>query len=209
MPVNEKLLVTRCQKGDLQAYDVLMQQYEKKVYALCFRMTGNADDALDMAQEAFLKAFRALPTFLGQSSFSTWLFRIVTNTCLDEKRKQKKRPLIVSLDKPRDTKDGEIKVELADEAPDPLSVTLEHELESELQLLLDRLPPDQRTVIIMRDLQGFSYEEIAETLEINMGTLKSRLNRARLHLRELYLKKEEQNNNVLHLKGKGGLKHDL
>ncbi|NLP37898.1 MAG: sigma-70 family RNA polymerase sigma factor [Firmicutes bacterium] len=209
MSEQEKLLVSRCQKGDLHAYDLLMQKYEKKVYTLCYRMTGNKEDAADLAQESFLKAFRALPSFQGQSSFSTWLFRIVTNTCLDERRKRQRKPHIYSLDNPLSTADGEIQLEFADEGPGPLQITLEQELQKEIQELLHRLPPKQRAIIIMRDLQGFSYEEMAEALEISLGTVKSRLSRARSRLRELYLQREEQKESQLHLKEKRGADYEL
>ncbi|NLZ92665.1 MAG: sigma-70 family RNA polymerase sigma factor [Firmicutes bacterium] len=205
----ENILISHCQAGDLQAYDKLMQRYEKKVYALCYRMSGNPDDAADLAQESFLKAFRALPSFKKQASFSTWLFRIVTNTCLDERRKQKKRAGLISLDKPIATEEGEMQRELTADASDPLTEAIRREAQTEIQILLSKLPPTQRAVIIMRDLQGFSYEEIAASLQINMGTLKSRLNRARSRLRQLYLQKEEQNTEIKHLRSKGGMNYDM
>ena len=209
MDITEKELVTRCQTGDLSAYDKIMQRYEQKVYALCFRMSGNHNDAQDLAQEAFLKAFRALPSFKGQSQFSTWLYRIVTNTCLDERRKQARKPTLLSMDKPLETGDGQIALTLPDNAPDPLRVTLQNELQADIQQVLSQLPQEQRLVIVMRDLEGYSYEEISAVLDINMGTVKSRLSRARIKVRDLYLKKEEHFAPAVHLKGKGGLSHDL
>ncbi|MDW7682574.1 MAG: sigma-70 family RNA polymerase sigma factor [Bacillota bacterium] len=207
--VEETRLVGRCKQGDLSAYDELMQRYEKKVYTLCFRMAGNHNDAEDLAQEAFLKAFRALPSFKGESQFSTWLYRIVTNTCLDERRKRARKPVTVSLDKPLETGEGEMAVTLPGDAPDPLSEALTVELRGEIQKLLMELPEEQRIVLIMRDLQEYTYEEIATVLGIQLGTVKSRLNRARARMRDLYLNKEEQFTPVVHLKGKGGLSHDL
>jgi len=209
MQPDDKALVALCRKGDLSAYDQLMQRYEKKVYSLCFRMAGNPADAADLAQEAFLKAFRALPSFKGEAQFSTWLFRIATNTCLDERRRSGRRPISVSLDKPLDTEEGELAVTLPDDAPDPLAVTLGNELQAEIQALLGKLPPDQRAVIVMRDLEGYSYEEMAEILKVNMGTVKSRLNRARARLRNLYLQEEEHFRQIIHLKERGGWSHDL
>ncbi|HZK25798.1 MAG TPA: sigma-70 family RNA polymerase sigma factor [Oscillospiraceae bacterium] len=192
LPEREKILVRRCQAGDLLAFDQLMQRYEKKVYALCYRMSGNPEDTADLAQEAFLKAFRALPLFKGQAQFSTWLYRIAANTCLDEQRKRKKYQPMLSLDQPISTKDGELQRQIPDDAPDPLTATIRRELQFEIQTLLTQLPPAQRAVLALRDLDGFSYEEIAAILQVKMGTLKSRLNRARASLRELYLQKEEQ-----------------
>lgn len=203
--MNENNLVSRCKAGDLSAFDSLMQLYEKKVYALCFRMAGNADDAADLAQEAFLKAFRAMPAFKGEARFSTWLFLIVTNTCLDERRKRARHPVLVSLDKTRDTGEGELAMQLPGDSPDPLVSALDTELQGEIQELLCKLPEEQRLVLVLRDLEGYSYEEMADILKVNMGTLKSRLNRARARLRDLYLKKEEQFATVLHLKGERGV----
>jgi RNA polymerase sigma-70 factor, ECF subfamily len=206
LQLNEETdLVRRCQKGDLSAFDVLMQMYEKKVYSLCYRMARDPDDAADLAQEAFLKVYRALPSFKGQSLFSTWLFRIVTNTCLDERRRRSSRPSTVSLDKPLETEEGEMTLTLPDNSPDPLTSAVESELQAEIKHLLTMLPAEQRLVLVMRDLEGYSYMEIAESLNLTMGTVKSRLNRARSRLRDLYLKKEEQINNVLHLKSKRGV----
>lgn len=209
MQFNELDLVNRCREGDLAAYDQLMQQYEKKVYSLCFRMAGNHEDAADLAQEAFLKAFRALPSFKGQSAFATWLYRIVTNTCLDEKRRSSKKPFLVSLDKRLETEDGEIALTLPGDSPDPLKSTLDGELQREIQSLLEKLPAEQRIVVVMRDIDGYTYEEMADTLQLSMGTLKSRLNRARSKLRELYLGQQEHFRQEVHLKEKGGWSHDV
>jgi len=209
LETDEKLLISQCRRGDLSAYDRLMQRYEKKVYALCFRMAGNRDDAADLAQEAFLKAFRALPSFNGQAQFSTWLYRIVTNTCLDEQRKQARSPQLFSLDKPLDTEGGQLALTLPAEAPDPLATALSQETEAEIRTLLNMLPAPQRMVLVLRDMEGYSYEEIARILNLNSGTVKSRLNRARAGLRDLYLKKEELFAPTVHLKGKGGLGHGL
>ncbi len=202
---DEKELLARCRQGDLAAYDILMQRYEKKIYALCLRMSGNSFDAEDLAQEVFLKAFRALPNFHGQSAFSTWLFRIAANTCLDERRRRKRRPAALPLEKMLPTEDGEIRVEVPDKSSDPLAAALNREMKDEIQELLDQLPPKQRSVVILRDLQGFSYEEISRMLKINMGTLKSRLNRARSQLGKLYRRQEEQKSRTGHLKGGRGV----
>ncbi|NLM46995.1 MAG: sigma-70 family RNA polymerase sigma factor [Firmicutes bacterium] len=202
---DEKELLARCRQGDLAAYDILMQRYEKKIYTLCLRMSGNSFDAEDLTQEVFLKAFRALPSFHGQSAFSTWLFRIAANTCLDERRRRKRRPAVLPLEKALPTEDGEIRMEVPDKTSDPLAAALNSEMKDEIQELLDRLSPEQRSVIILRDLQGFSYEEITRMLKINMGTLKSRLNRARSQLGKLYRSKEEQKSRPEHLKGGRGV----
>ncbi len=202
---DETELVRRCQGGDLSAFDELMVRYEKKVYSLCYRMSRDPDDAADLAQEAFIKAYRALPSFHGRSSFSTWLFRIVTNTCLDERRRKASRPALVSLDRPVDTGEGEMTPEVAGDTPDPLACAEKAEEQAEIRALLNLLPAEQRLVLVMRDLEGYSYEEMASVLGMKMGTVKSRLNRARAGLRDIYLKKEEHLGRVLHLKEKRGV----
>ncbi len=204
LETDEKVLISLCKRGDLSAYDRLMQRYEKRVYALCFRMAGNQDDAADLAQEAFLKAFRALPSFNGQAQFSTWLYRIVTNTCLDERRRQARRPQLFSLDKPLNTEDGQLALTLPAEASDPLATALSQETEIEIRTLLSMLPAEHRIVLVLRDMEGYSYDEIARMLNLNGGTVKSRLNRARRKLRELYLEKEELLSTTVHLKRKEG-----
>jgi RNA polymerase sigma-70 factor (ECF subfamily) len=202
-------LVRRCQAGDLSAFDDLMVRYEKKVYSLCYRMARDPDDAADLAQEAFIKVYRALPAFRGRSSFSTWLFRIVTNTCLDDRRHRGSRPSLVSLDRTVDTGDGEMTPELPGDGPDPPDCAEKAETQAEIRVLLALLPAEQRLVLVMRDMEGYSYEEIAEVLGLNIGTVKSRINRARARLREIYQKKEEHLGTVLHLKGKRGWSHEL
>lgn len=209
MEADEKILINLCKRGDLSAYDRLMQRYEKKVYALCFRMLGNPDDAADLAQEAFLKAFRALSSFNDQAQFSTWLYKIVTNACLDERRKRARQPQLYSLDKPLDTGTGQLALTLPSSGPDPLSITLTREIEAEINALLAMLPAEQRMVLVLRDLEGHSYEEISRILNLNGGTVKSRLSRARARKVPLFLKKEELFVPAVHLKGGGGISHDL
>lgn len=205
MQASELELVKKCQRGDLSAFDQLMMLYERKVYSLCYRMSKNADDAADLAQEVFLKTFRALPTFKGQSSFSTWLFRIATNTCLDQKRRLAGKPPVSSLDRPISTEEGELELTLPGNEPNPEDLALQSELQQEIKQLLGKLPGDLRITLVLRDLEGYSYEEIAELLNISLGTVKSRINRARSRLRDLYVKKQEQNRHVLHLKEQKGV----
>lgn len=209
MHLDDQELVRRCRNGDLSSFDELMRRYEKKVYSLCFRMTGNTEDAADLAQEAFLKVYRALPAFRGQAAFSTWLFRIVTNNCLDGRRRAASRPTLLALDRTLDTEEGELTLELPGNSPDPQNSLLQAELQHEISLLLGSLPSGQRLVLVMRDLEGYTYEEIAAALNVSLGTVKSRLNRARLRLRDLYLRKEELFSKPVHLKVKGGVSHDL
>ncbi|MCL6581899.1 MAG: sigma-70 family RNA polymerase sigma factor [Firmicutes bacterium] len=176
-------LVARAAAGDGDAFGELVRPLEDKVYALAYRMCGDREDAYDLAQEALLKAYRALPRFGGRSSFATWLYRIVANTCLDRLRALRRAGPVVSLDNPLPTRSGELHREAADPTYDPERLTLAAEAEAEVQRALGRLSPDHRLVILLRDYEDRSYEEIAEIMGCSLGTVKSRLNRARAALR--------------------------
>lgn len=183
MEPSETGLIERCRAGDQQAFDELVTRYERRVYSLAFRMTGNVEDANDLAQEAFVRVFTALPGFKGESSFSTWLYRIVTNVCLDELRRRG-RQAVVSIDQPVLREDGALVRQTADPNGGPLDRLERTEVRQAVQLGISMLQPDHRAVLILRDLQGLSYEEIAVALGCSLGTVKSRLNRSRLALRD-------------------------
>ena len=176
----ELAVIRRVQRGDANAFEYLVAAYEKNVYNLALRMTGSPEDAEDMAQEAFLKAYSSLDSFRGDSKFSVWLYRIVSNVCLDFLRRQKKRQ---SFSLSMEDDDGE-ETEL--ELPD-LSRLPEEELEKKLtrdavRRGLAQLPEDARQILLLREIQGLSYEEIGETLGLEPGTVKSRIFRARKKL---------------------------
>ena len=154
--------------------------HEKTVYNLALRMTGNPQDAEDMAQEAFLKAYRSLPEFRGESKFSVWLYRIVSNVCLDHLRKQSRRP---SSSLTMEDDDGEEQqYDVPDESTSPEKL-LEQKLTREaVQRGLNQLPDEQRQILLLRELRGLSYEEIGEALGLEAGTVKSRIFRARKRL---------------------------
>ncbi len=176
----ELAVIRRVQRGDANAFEYLVAAYEKNVYNLALRMTGSPEDAEDMAQEAFLKAYSSLGSFRGDSKFSVWLYRIVSNVCLDFLRKQKKTQ---SFSLSMEDDDGE-EAEL--ELPD-LSSLPEEELEKKLtreavRRGLAQLPEDARQILLLREIQGLSYEEIGETLGLEPGTVKSRIFRARKKL---------------------------
>lgn len=176
----ELALVQRVQSGELDAFEDLVRAHEKTVYNLALRMTGNPQDAEDMAQEAFLKAYRSLPDFRGESKFSVWLYRIVSNVCLDHLRKQSRRP---ASSLTREDEDGEEQqLEVPDESQSPERL-LEQKLTREaVQRGLAELPGEQRQILLLREVRGMSYEEIAETLGLEAGTVKSRIFRARKKL---------------------------
>lgn len=173
----EAQVIEQILKGDINAYEQLVTRYEKSVYNLALRMTDNAEDAADMAQEAFIKAYNSLGSFRGDSKFSVWLYRIVSNVCLDFLRKQSRRPAM-SLSVEDD--DGEdVQLDVPDESMSPESL-LERKLTREsVRAGLARLPEDYRQILLLRELQGLSYDEIAQTLDVGVGTVKSRIFRAR------------------------------
>jgi len=186
MTKDEELAVIRkVQSGDVNAFEELVTAYQKNVYNLALRMTGNPQDAEDMAQEAFLKAYNSLSSFRGESRFSVWLYRIVSNVCLDYLRKNGKRST-VSLSVEDD--DGEdIQLELPDTSQSPEEV-LEKKLTREaVRRGLASLPPDSRQILLLREIQGLSYEEIGEVLGLESGTVKSRIFRARKKLVDFLL----------------------
>ncbi len=176
----ELALVRLVQGGELDAFEALVRAHEKTVYNLALRMTGNPQDAEDMAQEAFLKAYRSLPEFRGESKFSVWLYRIVSNVCLDHLRKQSRRPsssLTVEDD------DGEEQqFEVPDESASPEKLLEQKLMREAVQRGLNELPDEQRQILLLREIRGLSYEEIGEALGLEAGTVKSRIFRARKRL---------------------------
>ncbi len=198
--MGDEMLVKGCQKGQLEAFEELIKKYEKKVYSLCYRYSGNYDDANDLAQEAFLKVYNSIDKFKGKSAFSTWLYRVTANVCLDEMRKQKKSPL--SLDKPQETEEGEMYFSLPDQKYNPEVIAEKNDLRQLVHKGIGELPKEQRIIIILREMEELSYEEISEVLEISIGTVKSRLNRARKNLKEILSHNAELFPTNTHLKNK-------
>ncbi|HOQ06184.1 MAG TPA: sigma-70 family RNA polymerase sigma factor [Clostridiales bacterium] len=184
MDQNERLLISKAKAGDVAAFEQLIEAYQKKVYNLALRMTGNQEDAADLAQEAFIRVFRSISGFKEQSSFSTWVYRITTNVCLDEIRKRKNRK-VISIDEDIHMDDGEMRRQIVSDDPLPDELAERAELRSIVNDAINSLPEDQRIVITLRDLNGLSYEEIAQILDIPGGTVKSRINRARQALRNV------------------------
>lgn len=182
----EATIIKQVLEGDVNAFEGLVKEYEKNVYNLALRMTGDPEDAADMAQDAFIKAYSSLSSFRGDSKFSVWLFRIVSNLCLDFLRSRKRRPT-VSLSVEND--EGEdMEFEIADESQSPETL-LEQKLTREaVRRGLDSLPPEQRQILLLREIQGLSYEEIAQVLELESGTVKSRIFRARKRLSAFLLR---------------------
>ena len=178
MEINEKVLLERASAGDTSAFNELMTQHEQKMYAVALRMCANREDAQDCLQEAMLRVYRAIAGFKGQSNFSTWLYRITMNTCLDELRRKKKKQN-TSLDGLLDQ--GWMP---SDEGIGPEKQALMHELRTKMSGAIQELPEEMRLAVVLRDVQGFSYDEVAQMTEVSVGTVKSRISRGREKLRE-------------------------
>lgn len=176
---DESQLIGRAREGELDAFNLLIDAYERPVYNLCLRMLSSVQAAEDAAQEAFISAFRSLASFRG-GSFRSWLFRIASNACYDEMRRQRARP-VRSLDTP--AADDRPQMDFPSDAHSLDEHVQNVELREALRDALMELPPDQRLVIVLRDVQGMDYDEIAEVTNTNLGTVKSRINRARSRLR--------------------------
>ena len=181
MQSDESELISASQGSDVQAFNLLVERYQNRIYALAYRMLGDADAAADATQDTFLSAYRNIRRYRG-GSFVAWLLRIATNTCYDQLRARKRRPQ-TSLDA-FDPEEDAAPRQFTDPGEAPDERTLRHELSQEIERLLRALPDDQRLVITMSDIQGYSYEEIADATGWPLGTVKSRLSRGRMHLRE-------------------------
>jgi len=173
----DKELVKRVQKGDKGAFDLLVLKYEHKIVNLVMRYVRDPETALDISQEAFIKAYRALPRFRGDSAFYTWLYRIAVNTAKNHLAALRRRPADIELDL-QDPDQYGLHAKLK-ETDTPEAVTLSQELQETLERAIQSLPDDLRTAIVLRELDGMSYEEIAQTMDCPVGTVRSRIFRAR------------------------------
>lgn len=179
----EKLLVKKSQSGDVESFELLISSYDKRAYNIAYRIMGNEEDAKDMAQEALIRVFKSIRDFKGQSSFSTWLYRIVTNVCLDELRRRKNNKY-VPLEGTIQTAGGELHMELCSDKETPESAYERVEQRELIVKAIEELNEEYKSVIVLRDIQGFSYDEISKMLDCSLGTVKSRINRARNMLRD-------------------------
>lgn len=176
----ENAVVRAVLNGDVNAFEMLVREYEKNVYNLALRMVGNSEDAADMSQEAFIKAYNSLDSFRGDSKFSVWLYRIVSNVCLDFIR-SRKRKQTVSLSVEDDNGD-DVELDIADDTQSPERLMDKQLTREAVRRGLDSLPPGQRQILLLREIQGLSYDEIADVLNVEAGTVKSRIFRARKKL---------------------------
>lgn len=183
--MDEKKLAELAAAGDQKAFEQLVLQYQKPVYNLALRMAGNADDAFDLAQEAFLRAWRALPQFKFESALSTWLYRLTSNICIDFLR-QKKRSKVVSLSFVNED-DESCELDRPDPAPGPEARAVAKAEREEVARALDSLEPEYREALTLCAIHGMSYIEISEVLEVPAGTVKSRISRGREKMRRKLL----------------------
>ena len=181
MSADDHRLIAACLQGDPTAFGVLVRRHQERLYSTVYRLLDNAEDAQDVVQDAFLHAYQSLDSFKGDSLFFTWLYRIAVNTAISLKRK---RRVVLSIDGGRNGAGG---VEPLDpsETAHPGHALEQAEQERRIQRALNRLSPEHRAVLIMKDMEGQKYETMAAVLEVPIGTIRSRLHRARLELREL------------------------
>ncbi|MDE2090486.1 MAG: RNA polymerase sigma factor RpoE [Gammaproteobacteria bacterium] len=176
-PDTDQMLVGRVQRGDKSAFDALIRKYQHKIIKLVSRYVRDSSEALDVAQEAFIKAYRAIPGFRGDSAFYTWLYRIAINTAKNYLVAEGRRPLEHGVDL-QDQERYELQARLKDmDTPEHLLLT--QEIQKTVEKAIDELPEDLRTAIILREIEGLSYEEIAQSMSCPVGTVRSRIFRAR------------------------------
>jgi RNA polymerase sigma-70 factor (ECF subfamily) len=181
--MDETALIQSAQQGDLDAFNTLILHYQDMVFNTALRILGDEDSAQDASQEAFISAFRSISSFRG-GSFKAWLMRTVTNACYDELRRQKRRPTTPLEPETSDGDEMDSPKWLADSSMTPDQQAEADELEHAIQHCLDMLPTDFRSVVVLADIQGMDYTEVAAASHVPLGTVKSRLARARLRLRE-------------------------
>ena len=182
MPLTDLSLVERCRVNDDAAFGEVVARYKAKIYNYVYRMTGSADDAEDLTQEVFIRMYTSIDSFRGQSSLNTWLFRIAGNLCIDRFRRSKNRTPAYSLDEP--VGDDAQAREVADETYAPHRLLENVEMAEQIQTALSKLPEKLRATLLLHDIEGMPYEEIAQIAGCPLGTVKSRLFNARMQLRQ-------------------------
>ena len=180
---SDAYLVARALDGELSSFEKLVSRYQNKILGYSARMLNDHEEAEDVAQEVFIKAYRSLDSFRGDSSFSTWIYRIATNLCIDRMRSKKRRPQqAYSLDEPIDKEEDKGGREIADYSGEPGRAIEREELRRRVREVMAEMPEKMRTILVMCDMQGMAYEDIAKVLDCPIGTVKSRLFHARADL---------------------------
>ena len=178
--------VSRCQRGDVDAFEEIVRKYQTKMFNISYRVTGDYNDAAEVVQDAFVSAYRSIKSFRGKAKFSTWLYTIVVNLSRNRLKQVKSRALKerYSINDPVDTDNGHMQMEYASSDLSVLDRLEKRDVEQRVQGCINALDGEFREVIVLRDIQGFSYDEIGDMLEIAEGTVKSRLHRARDSIRK-------------------------
>lgn len=180
--MKDEELVKRINDGEMELFEEIIARYETKVFGVIYYMMRNKNEVEDIAQEVFIKVFKNLRKFKGDSSLYTWIYKITVNLCLDELKKRKK---VVYLDEKVEVNDSELEIQLSSNEKDQAKLYEEKELKECMQKCIRELPEKQRIMLILRDIQGLPYEEISRITGIKLGTVKSQINRARLKLKDL------------------------
>ena len=181
-------LIARAQAHDVIAFEELVRTYQNRVYGLCRQLTGNGHDAEDLAQEAFIRAYRAIGNFRHEADFGTWLHRITVNVWLNSRRKKSNEQVVISLDETyREDDGGGSRHDVPDSSADPQLALETGELRELVRQALLALSEEHRAVLVLREMEGYSYEEVAAMLGCTLGTVKSRLNRARLAMKRMVI----------------------
>jgi RNA polymerase sigma-70 factor (ECF subfamily) len=194
----ERLCVLNAQAGDVDAFSELVERYSGRIFSACFSFLGNRQDAEDCVQESFIKAWRAIGDYNFMASFYTWLYRIAVNACLDYRRKTSRQQTL-SLDETIETDDSQVVFQIADDEPLPDMLAETKELRTLIREEISALPPMMRQIIVLRDLEGLSYHELADLLDLSEGTVKSRLSRARQQLMQRISKREKNHGTIARL----------
>lgn len=187
---DDEVLIRRAQEGDQEAFNALVVAYQERAYKYAYRLTRNQELAGDIVADAFVRVYSALKNFRGQSAFGTWLYRIVTNCYLDIRKKDKESKNF-SLNEPANVKSGEVERQYEDDGPGPDHLAERNQRESLIQDALNQMPEYQKAMLVMYHVEALSYDDIAAALDLPIGTVKSRLNRARVALRDLLAEDSE------------------
>jgi RNA polymerase sigma-70 factor (ECF subfamily) len=184
--VSDQELVARCQAGDQQAFDTLVLRHQQRALNVAYQLLRNQEDAMEVAQDAFVRAYRSIHDFRGDAAFTTWLHQIVVNLARNKHRwwTRRGREKTMSLDQPLETSNGPVETQIASTAPAPDEQALQREFLGRLDGCMGRLPRKYREVLVLRNVEELSYEEIAVVLRCSVGTVKSRIARARESLRQ-------------------------
>lgn len=189
---DERKLVQKAQKGDVKAFEKIVEDYQGVVYSVAYRYAENTQDAADMAQEVFIKMFKNINSFQEKSKLSTWIYRVATNMCIDIVKKESRNSVAYSFDEGYEDKDGSTLYNgLVDDSMQPDEIVEKREIKDAVNSAISKLSDKYKTVIILRDIEGLHYEEIAEIVDCSVGTVKSRISRGRKNLRKILLDDRE------------------